>query len=149
MSDLRQVEVNQAPRLISVKGRLPGLSAVNCRRLSVFLVEANSILAEAPLSTAGSFQFHVAEGFASARGVMVVLAPRGADAQLLASRANLPRTALANARALPNGGSEIDFAGVSITKADRSVVALVPRIYHLGHAGNRRRLPDRRAGDDL
>jgi hypothetical protein len=115
MSDLQQTRPAQSATFVSVRGTLPALSAANRRRLAVFLLQGNTILSEAPVSSGGSFQIHVARDLVRESGVFAVLGPKGMDPQSLAGRAALPRKALSSATARDGGGLVIDFAGLGIS----------------------------------
>jgi len=100
---------------VAVTGKLPALSSKNLSRVSVFLVKRNAVLSESPVNAGGTFQFHVAPHLANAQDAFVVLGPKGADEQTLASHADLPRVALANAYKQEHGGLNVEFAGQRIS----------------------------------
>lgn len=106
---------NQAPRLVSVTGKLPELSSKNLKRLSVFLTQGNTVLREAAVSARGTFQFHVVPQVAGDAAVSVVLGPKGLDSQSLSIHSDLPRIALTNARKHEGAEIRIDFASLEIS----------------------------------
>ena len=103
-----------ATALISVMGRLPTLSAKNLARVSVFLAQGGTLVAESPVTAAGRFQFHVVHELTKAENVVVVLGPKGLDSQALASHPDLPRVTLAGAKTERNA-LHVDFTDRNIT----------------------------------
>ncbi len=115
MHENQQNSPAHAGRLVAVTGKIPAISSRNRNRLSAFLVHNATVLGHSPLSTGGTFQFHVAKHLASEPGVFVVLGPKGLDNQLLASHADLPRVALASNEREANGAIYVDFAAEKIS----------------------------------
>jgi len=111
----QQKTPGQTAAFVPVTGRLHALSSRNRNRVSVFLVQGNKIVSEAPVSAQGTFQFHVAPHLASEPGVFVVLGPKGLDSQSLASHADLPRMALSSAARHEHRGISVDFASLKIS----------------------------------
>ena len=114
MSEIQQNHPARAGRLVAVTGKLPALNAANRKRLSVFLVQNDTVLGQSQLNSNGAFQFHVAKHLHGEAGVFVVLGPKGLDAQSLASHTDLPRVALASAEREENGTLHVDFSAHKI-----------------------------------
>ena len=115
MKEIQKNTPAQAAGFAAVTGKLPALNSKNLNRLSVFLVQGNTILSEAPVTPSGSFQFHVAPHLASESGVFAVLGPKGLDSQSLASHTDLPRIALSSVKRHERGGISLDFAHLKIS----------------------------------
>src|SRR5579864_394112 len=114
MQDMQKNQSASLERLVAVTGKLPKLSSKNLNRLSVYLVQGNTIHSESPVSAGGSFQVHVAPQIARDAAIFAVLGPKGLDSQSLASHADLPRIAL-SAEKLENGAVNVNFAKLKIT----------------------------------
>jgi hypothetical protein len=114
MSELQQNNPAHAARLVAVTGKVPAISSRNRKRISVFLVEKNTILSQSPVGEGGTFQFHVAKHLAGASGIFAVLGPKGLDGESLATRSDLPRVALASGNRHESGPIELSFAGERI-----------------------------------
>jgi hypothetical protein len=115
MKEEQQHNPAHAARMVAVTGKIPAISSRNSKRLTVFLVEKNTILSQSPVGEGGTFQFHIAKHLASAPGVFAVLGPKGLDSESLASRAELPRVALASGNRHESGAIEVSFSAEKIS----------------------------------
>ncbi len=84
----------QAAASTTVVGKLPKLSSSNLGRIAAFLVQADSVVTQSPVSTNGSFRFRLPGPIHIDPCLYVVLGPRGLDEQTLLSRTDLPRLPL-------------------------------------------------------
>jgi hypothetical protein len=98
---------------VTARGHLSTLSEANRARLSAYLMQGSNLLGTTPLGAHGGFQFHLARHLAHESDISVVLAPKNLDAQSLASRAELPRTGIAQSKSLESGAIDVEFHGVN------------------------------------
>ncbi len=109
-------DTNRSPRaaFIPVTGKLPALGPTNRQRVAVFLMKGNTVIAQTPVTTAGTFQLYVAPQLASEPGVSVVLGPKGADSQTLATHPDLPRIGLSSVHKQEGGGIDVNFSRLNV-----------------------------------
>jgi hypothetical protein len=106
----------------TVVGQLPKLSAENLKRLAVYLVRGTDVLLESAVSASGNFQFRLT-GIVIDPCIIIVLGPKGLDAQTLLAKTDLPRVSLetakaskgAMARESKSGVLTVDFSQANIT----------------------------------
>jgi len=114
MSEQEGGKVARGAALVPVTGKLHKVGAHNLKRLAVFLVQGNRVLAQSPVTVDGTFQFHVTESLASDTRAFAVLGPKGLGDQALLERTDLPRLSLASARAAKGHALTLDFAKLNI-----------------------------------
>src|ERR1700749_3856034 len=107
---------------VTVVGKLPTLSKNNLNRISAFLVQDQTLLTEAPVTAAGTFQFRLLPPIVFNPCWIVILGPRGLDVQTLLSRTELPRlplgsgaSNLASAREGKASTITLDFTKLNVT----------------------------------